>query len=591
MCGIVGILGKSGENVLPSLLNSLEKLEYRGYDSTGIALSNGDGGSIIRVRSAGKLFNLKEKLQNMEVSGSIGIGHTRWATHGEPSEKNAHPMISTNLAVVHNGIVENYKKLKFSLENDGYIFTSDTDTEVIAHLIQRELFNDFSPVEAVQRCLSVMDGALAIAVVFADHKKIVAARRKGSLVIGFGEHVMCVGSDIGTISQLCQEVSYPEDTDIIEISENDAVFFGANFQKVDRPKHEVEHDPCHELAETYSHFTLQEIMDQPSAIRKTMLYNQNKIDESILEGVNTILILACGTSYHAGMVAKYWFEYFLKIQTNVEIASEFRYRSPIIADGTLVISISQSGETIDTLAALEYASSNGNCKTVAIVNVKNSSTDRSSNVVYYAEAGVERGVASTKAFTAQLTILASLAFCRNWFLRQQLQNIPTICEAALSIGDETREVARIISKSSSAIYLGRGNLYPIALEGALKLKEISYIHAEGFAAGEMKHGPIALIDERMPVLFLCPHNELFEKTFSNMQEVLARGKNIIAITDAEGEKNLPSDVRRLVLPTVCSAVAPIIYSIPLQLLAYYTALELGTDVDRPRNLAKSVTVE
>jgi glucosamine--fructose-6-phosphate aminotransferase (isomerizing) len=590
MCGIIGIVGKPKENVLPLLLRGLERLEYRGYDSSGIALSNGDGGEIIRVRSAGKLFSLKEKLHGVEASGCIGIGHTRWATHGKPTENNAHPMISTNLALVHNGIVENYKKLRFSLENDGYIFTSETDTEVIAHLLQRELNGGFSPVEAMHRCMQSINGAFAIAVVFSNYGKIIAARRKSSLVVGFGEHI-CVGSDVGTISQLCLKVAYPEDDDIIEISESGAVFFQKDFQKIDRQKYPIESSSGHELAETYSHFTLQEIMDQPSAIRKTILHNKNKIDESIFENVTSILILACGTSYYAGMVAKYWFEQFLKIQTSVEIASEFRYRSPIIADGTLVISISQSGETIDTLAAVEYVRSNGNSKTVAIVNVKNSATDRSSGTVFYTEAGVEVGVASTKAFTAQLTILASLAFCKNEFLGQQLQNVPHICEDVLTIRDEIKEIAKIISRSSSAIYLGRGNLYPIALEGALKLKEISYVHAEGFAAGEMKHGPIALIDDRMPVLFLCPHNELFEKTFSNMQEAMARGKNIIAITDAAGEKNLPEDVRKLILPNVHPAVAPITYSIPLQLLAYYTALELGTDVDRPRNLAKSVTVE
>jgi glucosamine--fructose-6-phosphate aminotransferase (isomerizing) len=334
---------------------------------------------------------------------------------------------------------------------------------------------------------------------------------------------------------------------------------------------------------------LKEIRDQPSVIRNTILHNE--IAKEMLDGVSNVLILACGTSYHAGVVAKYWFEKYLKIPTIVEIASEFRYRSPVILEHTLVFSISQSGETLDTLAAIEYVRSNSNCRIIAIANVKNSATARASDVVFYTQAGIEMGVASTKAFTAQLVILASIAFCRNDFLMEKLKEVPTLCEEVLDLAPEAEKIAQIISKSNNAIYLGRGTMYPIALEGALKLKEISYIHAEGFAAGEMKHGPIALIDDNVPVVFLCPSGELFEKTLSNIQEALARGKNIIVITDENGAKAFPQDMVKMILPVIQKELSPVLYSIPLQLIAYYAAVQRGTDVDRPRNLAKSVTVE
>ncbi|GHU16989.1 glutamine--fructose-6-phosphate aminotransferase [isomerizing] [Alphaproteobacteria bacterium] len=601
------------ENVLPLVLDGLTCLEYRGYDSAGIALVHQN--SILRVRAVGKLSNLQEKLRDMDrsgVTGSVGIGHTRWATHGKPTESNAHPMMSRDVAVVHNGIIENHKELRSFLENDGYMFTSETDTEVIAHLLQRELSRGFSPLEAMKNCIEIMDGTFAIAAVFSSlDDKIIVARRKSSLAVGFvsdskeNSH-MCVGSDVGALSCMCDEVAYLEDNDIAEISRKDAVFYDKNLNKVERKRYKVLSDGNSAEKGAYPHFMLKEIMDQPSAIRKTIqhmgIYDdflQHKIGASIFDNVRRILIIACGTSYHAGMVAKYWFERFLKIPTNVEIASEFRYRSPVIEDNTLLVSISQSGETLDTLAAIEYAKSNGNCKTVGIVNVKNSAIDRASEIVFHSEAGMEVGVASTKCFSAQLIILACLAFCKNEFLLGQLQNVPAICEEVLTLSDEIKQLAEIVSKSSNAIYLGRGTMFPIALEGALKLKEISYIHAEGFAAGEMKHGPIALIDDQVPIILLCPHNELFEKTASNLQEALARGKNVIVVTDVDGEKLLPKEVRKLVLPSVhsaiapvvYSAIAPIIYSIPLQLLAYHVAIILGTDVDRPRNLAKSVTVE
>lgn len=594
MCGIIGIVGKENENVVSKLINSLEKLEYRGYDSSGIAVINTDpnicnyDSKIQRVRAAGKLANLKSKLHNLDISGNVGIGHTRWATHGKPTDNNAHPIMSKDVAIIHNGIIENYRDIKFSLELDGYVFESETDTEVIAHYIQRELSHGFSPHIAIRNTMSALEGTYAIAAIFSMlPNKIIAARQKSSLAIGFGENI-CISSDSGSLSSICDEVTYLENGDSVEISRNDITFFDKDFKQVLRPRIKIlKADSVYKG--DYQHFMLKEIMDQTSAIRNTL--NHNKIDPSILEGIERILIVACGTSCYAGMVAKYWFENFLRIPTDVEIASEFRYRNPVILENTLVISISQSGETIDTLGAIEYVRNKSNNKTIAIVNVKNSATARASDIVLYTEAGVEMCVASTKAFTAQLSILASIAFCKNEFLQQQLHSIPTLCESVLELSDEMKSIAEMIYKSHNAIYLGRGTMYPIALEGSLKLKEISYIHAEGFAAGEMKHGPIALIDESTPIIFLCPKNELFEKTVSNLQEAMARGKNIIVITDEEMRDKFQDDIRTVLLPSVKSAVAPILYSIPLQLLAYHAAVLRGTDVDHPRNLAKSVTVE
>lgn len=626
MCGIIGIVGKKGENVVPKLISGLERLEYRGYDSAGVAVvSNkaGDEKKILRVRAVGKLERLKAKLKTSDISGSVGIGHTRWATHGKPTEENAHPMISKDVALIHNGIIENYKELKFSLEADGYVFESDTDTEVIAYFLQRELSRGCTPREAVRKATKVLEGTYALGIIFsALPDTIMAVRHNSSLAVGFGgaDGNVCLGSDSGSLSSICDEVVYLENGDSAELSSNGVIFFDKFFNEVERPRIKIEHSTDGNWLEKgcYPHFMLKEIMDQSAAIRNTLV--RNTIDPSFLDGVARILIVACGTSFYAAMVAKYWFEKFLKIPTDVEIASEFRYRDPIIADNTLMISISQSGETIDTLSAIEYVRSNSSCKTVAIVNVKNSATARASDLVLYTEAGTEMCVASTKAFTAQLTVLASIAFCHNEFMLQKLHNIPTICETVLGLSERIKtEVTSRIYESRSAIYLGRGLLYPIALEGALKLKEISYIHAEGFAAGEMKHGPIALIDEDVPVIILCPKNSLFEKTVANVQETLARGKNVFVVTDAI-DNNFTNgasmgynddcldgvDVKNkdyvhrasdfagamvIPMPIVEAALAPIVYSIPLQLLAYHTAVARGADVDRPRNLAKSVTVE
>lgn len=585
MCGIIGIVGKN-ENVVPKLISSLERLEYRGYDSAGIAVVSDS--QIRRLRAVGKLANLKAKLQVSEISGSVGIGHTRWATHGKPTEKNAHPMMSKDVAIVHNGIIENYREIKHSLETDGYIFESETDTEVIAHFIQRELLHGNTPHQAVRNAINILEGTYAIAAIFSSMPDtIIASRQKSSLAVGFGENI-CVGSDANSLAEICDEVVYLENGDLVELTKNSARFFDLNSRNISREKIKITKTDSANKG-IYSHFMLKEIMDQPNAIRNTL--NQNKIDPSILENVERILILACGTSCYAGMVAKYWFENFLRIPTDVEIASEFRYRNPVILDKTLVISISQSGETIDTLGAIEYVRNKSNNKTIAIVNVKNSATARASDTVFYTEAGVEMCVASTKAFTAQLSILASIAFCKNEFLHRQLHSIPMLCENVLELSEEMKNIAKTIYKNHSVIYLGRGTMYPIALEGALKLKEISYIHAEGFAAGEMKHGPIALIDENTPIIFLCPKNELLEKTMSNLQEAISRGKHIIVITDESLNDKFSPEVCTVLLPSVKSAVAPILYSIPLQLLAYHTAVLKGNDIDRPRNLAKSVTVE
>ncbi|MDR0968425.1 MAG: glutamine--fructose-6-phosphate transaminase (isomerizing) [Holosporaceae bacterium] len=587
MCGIIGIVGSRGENVVDKIIVGLEKLEYRGYDSAGIATIA--DGKIERLRAVGKLQNLKDKLASNPIVGSVGIGHTRWATHGKPTEGNAHPIVSDGIAVVHNGIIENHKELKFDLQNDGFVFETETDTEVIAHFLCRELNKGYSPREAFQNLLKSIEGGYAIAAIFASiPNTIIAARRKSPLAVGFGKNV-CVGSDVSSISAFCREVAYLEDGEYVEISDNGALFFDKNFNPTNLKRQKIPADLIDSGKGEYEHYMLKEIMEQPSAIRQTTL--RNKIDGGIFNGVSRILILACGTSYYAGMVAKYWFEKFLRIPVDAEIGSEYKYRCPIIEPNTLTIAVTQSGETIDTLESVEYVRKNSNSKVLAIANVKNSAISRIVDSIFYTEAGAEIGVASTKAFTAQLTMLASLAFHNRDYLIRQLQKLPTLCEETLCLHEEIKTLAEKMRESSNAIYLGRGSLYPIALEGALKLKEISYIHAEGFAAGEMKHGPIALIDDDMPVICLCPYNELFLKTASNIQEAFARGKKVVVFTDAKGSEELPREIAKIILPQISDEFAPILYAVPLQLLAYHVALLRGCDVDKPRNLAKSVTVE
>jgi glucosamine--fructose-6-phosphate aminotransferase (isomerizing) len=434
-----------------------------------------------------------------------------------------------------------------------------------------------------------LEGSYAIAAIFSSFPDIMMiARYRSPLAVGFGRY-LCVGSDVSSIAAMCRDVVYLEDGEWGEISEKRALLFDKNSNPIEPVKHKVSEDFTNAGKGEYAHYMLKEIMEQPSAIRRTILYN--KINGEIFQNVSRILILACGTSYYAGMVAKYWFEKFLKIPTDVEIASEYKYRSPLIGSDTLAIAVTQSGETIDTLEALEYVRKNSNSRVAAVANVKNSAISRVSDFVFYTEAGLEIGVASTKAFTAQLVILACMAFGNYEFLMREFQNLPSICEETIDLCERLKELAPKIYTANSALYLGRGLLYPIALEGALKLKEISYIHAEGFAAGEMKHGPIALIDDDIPVICLCPRNELFEKTASNIQEALVRGKNVIVFTDSKGSELLPTEITKIILPEIHTEFAPIIYAIPLQLLAYYVALLRGADVDKPRNLAKSVTVE
>ena len=588
MCGIVGILSKNNSDVVSDIINGLEKLEYRGYDSAGVAVIGNDG--LKRVRTVGKLQNLVEKLKINPIRGPVGIGHTRWATHGKATEENAHPMVTKDVALVHNGIIENYKELKSDLLQKGYEFTSQTDSEVAAVYLQMELDNGLSPREAFRKMLKTVRGTYAFLAIFKNHPDVIfCARNKSPVAVGFGDN-MCIGSDASSISANCSEIVYLDDGDYAEITKDGATFYDSDFNIIEKHRVTVTDDLVNSGKGEYSHYMIKEIMEQPSAIRKTLLGNE--IPKDFFDGISRILILACGTSYHAGLVGKYWFEKYLRIPTHVEIASEFRYRLPIIEDNSLVLVITQSGETIDTLEAMEYVRRNSNtCKLAAITNVLNSAISRSADFVFHTEAGVEIGVASTKAFTAQLTVLAKMAFSKNSELLSQLQNLPQTCENSLLLKENIDKIAFKIKDCANAIYLGRDNLYPIALEGALKLKEISYIHAEGFAAGEMKHGPIALIDDIIPIICLCPSGTMFDKMFSNIQVAQARGKNVIVFTDATGAESFDESVEKIVLPSINEELYPILYSIPLQLLAYMVTVLKGEDVDKPRNLAKSVTVE
>lgn len=588
MCGIIGIISKNKTNIVSDIIDGLEKLEYRGYDSAGVALV--ENNELKRVRAVGKLKKLKDKLDKEPVSGSLGIGHTRWATHGKATEENAHPMLTKDVALVHNGIIENYRELKTMLEKAGYSFTSQTDTEVVAIYLQKCLDQGLSPRDAFRTMLKAIKGTYAfLAIMKGQPDTIWCAKNKSPLAIGFGKH-MSIGSDASSISANCSEIVYLDDGDYAEVTKDQVVFYDGDFKEIDKPHQEVTEDLINLGKGEYSHYMIKEIMEQPSAIRKTLLGND--VPKDFFNGISRILILACGTSYHAGLVGKYWFEKYLRIATHVEIASEYRYRYPVIEDNTLVLVITQSGETIDTLEAMEYVKRNNNtCKLAAITNVANSAISRSAEFVFHTEAGIEIGVASTKAFTAQLTVLAKLAFCHTPELLNKLQNLPQACEDSLLLKPEIDRLSDEIKNFNNAIYLGRDNLYPIALEGALKLKEISYIHAEGFAAGEMKHGPIALIDDTLPIICLCPSGDMFDKMFSNIQIAQARGKNVYVFTDAIGAERFDQSIKKIILPKINQELYPILYSIPLQLLAYMVTVLRGKDVDKPRNLAKSVTVE
>ena len=607
MCGIIGILGTAA--VSPLLLDGLRRLEYRGYDSAGIAtLVNG---RIERRRAEGKLVNLSALLEREPLGGTIGIGHTRWATHGRPSQANAHPHADRRVAVVHNGIIENFQALRRELEAAGQVFDSETDTEVIVHLLSSYLDRQMTPEDAVAAALGRLEGAFALAIVFAGrHDLMIGARRGSPLAVGYGEGAMYLGSDALALAPLTDRICYLEEGDWAVLSEGGAEVHDATGARVERAIKQTALSGALIGKGQYRHFMEKEIFEQPAVIGDTLHAFLNPLTRAVglpalpfdLAGLSRLTIGACGTAYLAGMVAKYWFEQLARLPVELDIASELRYReAPLPADGASLF-ISQSGETIDTLAALRYARSQGQ-PIVSIVNVPESAIARASDLVLPTLAGPEIGVASTKAFTTQLTVLACLAVAagrargaidraREAALSAALSEVPARAAEVLAHDRAIRAIAGTLAEARDVLYLGRGSTYPLALEGALKLKEISYIHAEGYAAGEMKHGPIALIDEAVPVIVCAPSGPLFDKTASNIQEVIARGGRVILLSDAEGCRRLAGDVAHtLELPTVEPFVAPILYALPVQLLAYHTAVLKGTDVDQPRNLAKSVTVE
>lgn len=608
MCGIVGIVGTSP--VAERLVEALKRLEYRGYDSAGVATL--ENGNIERRRAEGKLGNLDARLKELPLGGNTGIGHTRWATHGAPTEDNAHPHATEKVAVVHNGIIENFRELLADLKKDGYTPQSQTDTESVALMVTRELDNGASPQQAVSKVLPQLRGAFGLVLLFNDQPDLLIAARLGSpLAIGRGDGEMYFGSDAYALASLTNKITYLEEGDWAVITSN-------SVQILDFDGKQVERDEQLSLASAamvdkgnHKHFMAKEIYEQPETISHTLAHYVDMATETVslreqlpfdFKSLDRITIVACGTTYLAGCVAKYWFERYARLPVEVDVASEFRYREPPMPKGGLSLFISQSGETADTLAALRYCATQQQ-NIAALVNVPESTIAREADVVFPTLCGPEIGVASTKAFTAQLTALASIVIAagraRGTLSAKQetemvgaLAHLPRAVSDALQLEGQIELLSKSLSKTKDVLYLGRGPLYPIALEGALKLKEISYIHAEGYAGGELKHGPIALVDEEMPVIVVAPSDELMEKTMSNMQEVAARGGKIILITDAHGADSIGSDdIETIVLPTVSSFTAPIVSAVAVQLLAYHTAVFMGTDVDQPRNLAKSVTVE
>ncbi|MFZ5834278.1 MAG: glutamine--fructose-6-phosphate transaminase (isomerizing) [Pseudomonadota bacterium] len=607
MCGIVGVLGAEGASEL--VLDALKRLEYRGYDSAGIAtLVNG---GIERRRAEGKLRNLAGSLRTEPLPGATAIGHTRWATHGAPTVDNAHPHVSGGVAVVHNGIIENFQELRAELEAKGHVFASETDTEVIAHLVHDGIKAGRSPREAAAQAFQRLQGAFALALIFAGENNLMIGARKGSpLAVGYGRGEMFLGSDALALSPFTQTLSYLDEGDWVALTREGAEFFNAAGQAVTRKKETASVSAAMIDKGNHRHFMAKEIYEQPDAIANTLGAYISGLRGTIdlpklsveLSSISKLTIVACGTAYYAGCVAKYWFEQLARLPVEVDIASEFRYREAAMQKGGLAIFVSQSGETADTLAALRYCRAQGQV-IASVVNVAESTIARESDVIFPTHAGPEIGVASTKAFTCQLTALAALAIgfakargtidaAEEQRLTRALTELPRMINMALASDNHVREIAHDLAKARDVIYLGRGSLYPIAMEGALKLKEISYIHAEGYAAGELKHGPIALIDEDVPVIVIAPSDALFEKTASNMQEVVARGGKVILFSDAEGIAKIGDYAKASVaLPKVDPFLSPLMYAIPIQLLAYHTAVFKGTDVDQPRNLAKSVTVE
>ena len=608
MCGIIGIIGRGP--AAPQLIDALKRLEYRGYDSAGVATL--ENGKLTRRRAEGKLKNLESRLAREPLHGPIGIGHTRWATHGRPTENNAHPHATERLAVVHNGIIENFSELRRELERDGAKFATETDTEVIAHLVTAEMNNGASPVEAVKAALPRLRGAFALAFLFAGEDNLLVGARKGSpLAVGFGDDAMYVGSDAIALAPFTDQVSYLEDGDWVIVTRGGAEIHDSSGNIAQRAVLKSQASVLLIDKGNHRHFMAKEIHEQPEVVGHTLAHYLDMAAEQVnlpidlpfdFRALSRVSIAACGTAYYAGMVARYWFEQFAHLPVDVDIASEFRYRHVPLTPGDLAIFVSQSGETADTLASLRYARAHKQ-HVLSVVNVPTSSIARESDVLMPTLAGPEIGVASTKAFTCQLAALACLAIAAGRargvlpeidekMLAHALVEMPRHLNDALALEPQIEQLARDLAKSRDVLYLGRGTNFPIALEGALKLKEISYIHAEGYAAGELKHGPIALIDENVPVIVIAPHDKVFEKTISNMQEVAARGGRLILITDAEGARATEGQpAMTLTLPTVNAAVAPLVYALPVQLLAYHTAVCMGTDVDQPRNLAKSVTVE
>lgn len=612
MCGIVG--GIAERSITNILIEGLKRLEYRGYDSAGLALIN--SGQVLRERRVGKVANLEDAVSESHIAGSLGIAHTRWATHGKPTENNAHPHVSGNVAVVHNGIIENYQELKDDLEALGYVFTSQTDTEVVAHLVNDALKSTPSLLEAVRQVVPQLKGAYALGIVHTDHPNELITVREGSpLVIGVGIGENFISSDQLALLPITNRFIYLEEGDIARLTRTSIEVF-VNGQRVERPVKELDATVSNASKGEYKHYMLKEIYEQPEAIQQTIsqALNGNSLRADFLQNaeadfstIQQVQIIACGTSYHAGMIAKYWFEQLINVPAQVEIASEFRYRSPVIVNDTLYVCISQSGETADTLAALrdtqKRAAAKGiNISTMTICNVATSSMVRETNYSLLTLAGPEIGVASTKAFTTQLAALMLLVLkigqVKNTIAAEQVETItaelwhtPKVILDTLQKNESILRLSELFKEKQHCLFLGRGTQFPIALEGALKLKEISYIHAEGYAAGELKHGPLALVDNDMPVVILAPQDDMLDKLKSNMEEVQARGGELFVFADENSGINAKDRQHVVHVPSVSAVLAPIVYSIPVQLLSYHVAVLRGTDVDQPRNLAKSVTVE
>jgi len=605
MCGIVGVLGK--HEAAPILVEALKRLEYRGYDSSGIATVQ--NGTLNRRRAVGKLVNLQDLLVHEPLAGKSGIGHTRWATHGEPNVKNAHPHQTRRVAVVHNGIVENYRTLREELAAKGIGYETDTDTETVALLAQSFLDTGMDPREAAQQTIARLEGAYALCFLFEGEEDLMIAARKGSpLAVGHGQGEMFIGSDAIALAPMTDQITYLEEGDWAVLTRTSLEIHDAQGELANREKRTIQIDTASVDKGGHKHYMAKEIAEQPSVLTNALGYyikdGQIELPDGGLDftKIDRLTMVACGTAFYACLTAKYWFEQIARLPVEIDVASEFRYREPPITKGTAALFVSQSGETADTLAALRYCEGRAD-KIVSVVNVPESSIARESDLALPILAGTEIGVASTKAFTCQLTVLAILAIkaaqdrgemdeTQVAAALQSVKSIPGLMNNALTQGSYTQGVSRKLSEARDILFLGRGPMYALAHEGALKLKEISYIHAEAYASGELKHGPIALVDEHVPVIVMAPRDALFDKTISNMQEVMARGGKVLLITDTQGAKEAgPGVWETILMPEVDPFVAPILYAIPAQLLAYHTAIAKGTDVDQPRNLAKSVTVE